>query len=80
MAESLVVEMFQKLDVNNDGKLMRAEVTNGSAALGMTAAEAGRLFDQLYKEDKDYRENTVLVFDGAKYHHSKETRAFLEHA
>ena len=42
-------ELFDKLDTDGDGKLTRAEVVSGRDKLGMTAAEAEALFDELDK-------------------------------
>jgi hypothetical protein len=36
------------------------------------------LITRLDQEDKKWRNNTVLVWDGAGYHSSKETMAMLE--
>ena len=41
-----MVQLFNLLDLDNNGSLTREEVVAGAAALKMTEEEAAKLFDQ----------------------------------
>ena len=39
-----------------------------------------KLFDKLTSEDRSWKENTVILIDGASYHHSDSVRGYIHKA